>query len=433
MSSMAQAGWTRQVVPDRERAVVVGIDVSKRWVDYGAYRSDRRGKVRRATQDLSGFMQLEADLAELRQQGHEVWVGLEPTGVYSVCVREWLCERGWQVVQVNPYHVHRTKEVRDNSPRKSDRKDTGVIADLVWQGCYQQALRLEGIYAELRAASAGWEKLGRRRTSVSNEFQALLQLWFPELVGIYRDRLCLTVRGLVRRYSDTAAMVKASKRSLQRTVKQACRGRGQERVEEIRQGARGSVAPRMGQTERRQAMLGLLELLEVIEQQQEALRERMGRLLSQTAEGPCLLSLPGAGVVTVAGLLGECGQLGAYGSYGRLEKLMGLNLYTLSSGQYRGRCRVSKRGRARARYLICQMAVWQMRKGERWHEWAVAAKAKGKRSAEIRVAVARKLLRLVYAVARDRSMYQAERCITGGGAADGLPALQGTPAQLVAA
>jgi len=42
------------------------------------------------------------------------------------------------VVQVNGYHVKRTKEVRDNSPAKSDSKDPQVIADLVWQGCYQE-------------------------------------------------------------------------------------------------------------------------------------------------------------------------------------------------------------------------------------------------------------------------------------------------------
>lgn len=433
MSSMQQARRNREAVPDREHGVVVGIDVSKRWVDYGPYWSNRRGRVRRASQDRAGFSQIAQDLQELRGQGHEVWVGLEPTGAYSICLQEWLWERGWQVVQVNPYHVHRTKEVRDNSPRKSDCKDTGVIADLVWQGCYQQALRLQGSYALLRAASAEWASLGRRRTSLSNEFQALLAVWFPELAGIYCDRLCLTVRALVRRYADVSAIAAAGKGSLRRTVKRACRGRGQDRVEQIWQAARESVAPRAGQGARHQAMVGLLALLELIERRQAALRAEMAQLLSRAPPGACLLSLPGAGVVTVAGLLGECGDLGAYGSYAQLEKLVGLNLYTQSSGQYRGRCRVSKRGRGRARYVLCHMAMWQTRTGALWHEWAQAAKARGKRVPRIRVAVARKLLALIYALARDRALYQAQRCVTGDGTADGLPALQGTPAQLAAA
>ena len=171
----------------------------------------------------------------------------------------------------------------------------------------------------------------------------------------------------------------------------------------------------------------------MIERRQQALRGELAQLLSQLQEAQCLLSLPRVGVVTVAGLLGECGDLGGYDSYRQLEKLVGLNLYTRSSGRYRGRCRVSKRGRARARYLLCQMGLAQTRRGGLWHAWAQEAKAKGKPSGQIRVAVARKLLALAYAVARDRRIYQAERCIAGDGAADGQPAHQGAPAQLATA
>ena len=433
MSSMKQAGASRQAVPDRGRGVVVGIDVSKGWVDYGCCFSDERGPVRRVSQDVGGYRQLEAQLQELQQRQCEVWVGLEPTGAYSTCVQEWLVERGWRVVQVNPYHVRRIKEVRDNSPGKSDRKDAGVIADLVWQGCYQHPLRLQGVYAQLRAAGAEWASLGRRRTSVANEFQALLQVWFPELVGLYRDRLCLTVRALVRRYEGVAALVRAGKRSLRRTLKRACRGRGGDRVERIWQAARASVAPRAGQEARHRALLGLVELLETIERRQEALAAEMAQLLTQVPQAACWLSLPGVGVVTTAGLLGECGPLGDYGSRRQIEKLVGLNLYSLSSGQYQGRCRVSKRGRGRARYLLCSLAMRQTRSGGLWHEWAVAAKAHGKRPAQIRVAVARKLLALIYAMMRDGTVYQAERRIAGDGAADGPFIHQGAPVPVAAA
>ena len=80
----------------------------------------------------------------------------------------------------------------------------------------------------------------------------------------------------------------------------------------------------------------------------------------------------------------------------------------------------SKRGRARARYLLCHMALVQTRKGGLWHEWAQALRAKGKRTGEIRAAVARKLLALLYALARDRAVHHAQRWVTGDGATDGL-------------
>jgi len=173
-------------------------------------------------------------------------------------------------------------------------------------------------------------------------------------------------------------------------------------------------------------------LLELIERRQQQLKGEMQQWLAQLPPGRCLLSVPGVGVVTTAGLLGECGDEGAYDSYGQLEKFVGLNLYEVSSGQRRGRARVSKRGRARARYLLCHIALMQTRRGGLWQQQAKTMKAKGKRTGEIRVAVARKLLALFYALARDRAVYKAERSLTGVGRADGLVIQEGTPTKLAA-
>ena len=54
---------------------------------------------------------------------------------------------------VNPHHVHKTKELDDNSPSKNDRKDPRVIAGLVRDGRYFYSYMPTGVYAELRNAS----------------------------------------------------------------------------------------------------------------------------------------------------------------------------------------------------------------------------------------------------------------------------------------
>lgn len=43
MPSMEQRPQGRQALPDPARGVVVGIDVSKRWIDFGVYRLGARG------------------------------------------------------------------------------------------------------------------------------------------------------------------------------------------------------------------------------------------------------------------------------------------------------------------------------------------------------------------------------------------------------
>src|SRR4051795_13726786 len=63
-------------------------------------------------------------------------VGMEPTGHYWINLSKWLYEQDIEVVTVNPYHVKRNKENRDNTQSKSDKKDALVIADMVKNGYY---------------------------------------------------------------------------------------------------------------------------------------------------------------------------------------------------------------------------------------------------------------------------------------------------------
>jgi len=432
MKSMRLRGRKRQAVPDREQGIVIGIDVSKGKMTYGAFQLEGKTKVVTAKQDAAGFRRLGEAVAGLREQGYDPWLAYEPTGPYSTCLREWLVSEGLRVVQVNPYHVRRTKEVRDNNPGKSDGKDPGVIADLVWQGCYLEVRPLGGVYAELRAASAEWAALSKQRTALRNEFQGLLEVWFPELREIFADAVGQSVRALVRHYASVEAVAQGGVVRLRRILCQASRGRTKGRVMAIWEACQDSVAPKAGQQARHRHLLCLLDLLEVVEKRQGRLQQEMEIWLRQLPEACFLLSAPGVGMVSAAGLLGECGDLGGYANHKSLEKHLGLDLYEISSGQRQGQRRISKRGRSLARYLLCQIVLTQLKRGGLYCEFAEALKRKGKKGREIRVAAARKLLRLLYALARDRAEYNVQRWVSGNGTGDGLTNHPGRPAQIAA-
>lgn len=420
MTSMRRKRGNGQVVPDGRRGIVVGVDVSKRYIDYGAFRPGERGRVRRAEQNADGFEAFEGYLAQLKARGQEVWVAYEPTGPYSSCLRERLMGGGWRVVQVNPYHVKQAKELADNSPGKTDRKDCGVIAGLVWQGYWREVVPVCGVHAQLRAGWTRWRSLIKKRTALRNEFQSLLVEWFPELGEIFGDAVCKTVRGVVRAYEGPQAVAKKPLSRLRRVIKKATSGRMGRMAEPIRQAAKSSVAVTEGRRARWSYMVGLLDLIETVEQQQREVYECMETMLEELEEAQAMLTAPGIGVITVAGLLGECGSLSSFESFGRLEKHAGMNLYEISSGQRRGRARLSKRGRSGVRYAVGQIAIFQMRKGALYGEYAQALRGRGKKAGEIRVAVARKLLRLLYALAREKVAFDPQRWITEVSTADGL-------------
>jgi len=426
MGSMRLSKGNRQAVPDREREVVIGIDVGKREMSYRAFWLEDTSSLRTAKQDAAGFRQLREFVGALREEGYEPWLAYEPTGPYSTCLREWLVSEAWRVVQVNPYQVRQAKELRDNNPTKSDWKDPGVIADLVWQGCYREVRPVGGVYAELRAASGEWASLTKKHTGLGNEFQGLLEVWFPELAEQFRDRVAQSVRALVRRYSGVEAIAQAGPKRLTQLLHRVSHGRTTPRAQAIWEAARASVAPPGGQGARHRHLCCLLDSLQSVEARQAQLRGEMEALLEELPEARFLLSVPGVSTVSVAGLLGECGDLGAYACYESLEKQVGLNLYEISSGKHRGQRHISKRGRSLARHLLCQIALAQMRAGGLYYDFTEEQRAKGKKGREIQVAVARKLLRLLYALARTRACFDRQRFVSGKGTGDGLPVQSGT-------
>ena len=65
--------------------------------------------------------------AQSRFECTEVMVGYESTGPHAEPLVHYLMDKPVRIVQVNPLHTKRLKEVNDNSPGKTDDKDPRVI------------------------------------------------------------------------------------------------------------------------------------------------------------------------------------------------------------------------------------------------------------------------------------------------------------------
>jgi transposase len=149
------------------------------------------------------------------------------------------------------------------------------------------------------------------------------------------------------------------------------------------------------------------------------LKSDMSALLSEIPESGRLLSVPGIGVVTSAILLGECGNINGYDNR-ELEKLVGLNLHEFSSGKHSGKRKISKCGRANVRYALCAAATRMIIKRGIYHDVAEKMAARGKKFGEIRVAVARKLLKLLHALVCQDQDFDLRQFAARRGAVDDL-------------
>ncbi|WP_156417406.1 transposase, partial [Paenibacillus etheri] len=70
-----------------------------------------------------------------------------------------------------------------------------------------------------------------------------------------------------------------------------------------------------------------------------------------------LLTIRGVNVTSLAGVLGETGDLSGYAHGNALLRHAGLNLAEASSGKWRGKMVLSKRGRPRLRRFLYLMTM----------------------------------------------------------------------------
>ena len=89
-----------------------------------------------------------------------------------------------------------------------------------------------------------------------------------------------------------------------------------------------------------------------------------------------------------------------------VEKLAGLDLFEVSSGKHKGSRHISKRGRPLLRKLLFFAALNKVRKGGVMHAFYQRYLERGIQKIKALVAIARRLLRILFALVRDHSFYK---------------------------
>ena len=131
---------------------------------------------------------------------NEVIVGYESTGPYGEPMLHYLMKKPVRIVQVNPMHTKKVKEINDNSPLKTDDKDPRVIADIIRWGRALSIVIPEGDAAYLRRLNNSRERHVRERTALVNQLQQLVFLLFPEFRTVIKDIKCKIPLYLLRKY-----------------------------------------------------------------------------------------------------------------------------------------------------------------------------------------------------------------------------------------
>jgi transposase len=337
----------------------------------------------------------------------EIVVGFESTGSYMEPLAQFLrSKKGVRLVQVNPMHTKRVEELQGNSPLKTDMKDPKIIADIIELGHALTVVIPEGPAAELRRLTQGRERTIERRTALFNQLHSLLVIMFPEFLQVMKDVKTASAQYLLMHHPTPQDIVSLGESALTALLRKVSRGKLKEdRARALFEAASESVGVMEGRNSLLREIRLILYTIASYDRFIDELEADMVRNLEQIPYSKVIFSLKVIGPVTTAGLIGEVGDFRKFSTISEVMKLAGLDLYEISLGKRQGIRRISKRGRPLLRKLLYFAALSAVRQGGVMHQWYQGALARGMIKPKALVAVARKLLTIIFALVRDHSVY----------------------------
>jgi transposase len=403
-----------------EATLVVGVDIAKKKHVARAqdYRGIEYGKALTFDNSRAGFTRLSNWIRTLMTEygKEEVILGVEPTGQYWMPLAAFMRKECIKIVVVNPLHVKRTKELDDNSPTKNDTKDARVIAQLVKDGRYSEPNIPTEIYAELRVGMNLRDRLTEDLRRVKGRIDNWLDRYFPEFGTVFKAIDGKTAMLTLESFPLPQEIVDKGVEGIVTTWKQSIsRAAGKKRAIRLMAAAKDSIGLTEGLMMAKQEITSLLAQYKALEQEIDNLMIQIENILKEIPGTAEMMSIPGVGMVTVAGFISEVGNLEGYRHPRQIQKLAGLNLKENSSGKHKGQTRITKRGRPRLRALLYKCIMPLVAKNHEFkvlhHYYTTRAKNPLKKKQSL-IALCCKLIRVLFALGKKRIPYDGKKLLT---------------------
>jgi transposase len=367
---LQQVDWARLAADVSGQRLVFGVDVAKEDF-YGAFMlSPQDALVTIKWRHPAETPALGGSLKAL--PASRIEVALEPSGTYGDSLREFLRGLGCEIYLVSPKRVHDVAEVYDGVPSLHDAKAAYLIGRLHLEGASKPWREVPEHRREQQALVAELDLYQGEHRRNLNRLEALLSRHWPEL-GRVAELNSSGVLQLIAAYGAPRA-VRADRTQAESFLHHARRGvANPTRVAAILDSAEATLG--LACTAGEQHMLQLLaeELLRT----RKALRAVERRIVERTRQDPELEQVGKTfGKVTALVLETALGSPLDYPDPHAYIKAMGLNLKERSSGQHKGRLKITKRGPGRARHYLFLSAMrfvqrdaviraWYLKKVER--------------------------------------------------------------------
>jgi transposase len=420
---MRMKQYTRQIEKRQSitnRTLVIGIDIGSEFnaVCLMDKDGDVLGRYPKIYNSRKGFdyFRTVVEQAKRKRRFTQVLIGMEPTGHYWRKIAFFALALGYEVRFVRTTALRHQRELDESSSAKSDIRDALTIANIVREGKYIDTVIEESVFRQLRTLAHTRERIVRYSTGSKHALKAVLDDYFPELSGIFWSMKSKGLWSLLDAYPFPEDILKTDLSAVTALLAQSTRRRAHARVkaETVYQAAKESVGLKtIGDVDR----MRLAVYLDEVKRSEEKLKEIEREITALLRQIPCadyILSIPGIGAVTCGVFLGELGNPEYFKDPGQIVKYAGYDPKENDSGLRTGRKIISKKGRWLLRKYLYFMAMRVVHRSpffKGYYEHKQKGSSRPLEKKEALCAVSIKLIRVIFALMRDRRLFTEEiRC-----------------------
>lgn len=325
---------------------------------------------------------------------------------------DFLLAQGFQGYLIEPSRMKGYRLRYRSSGNKTDPDDSFVLADVLCRD-HDQLPRIapdSEVVRALKTLLRDRESFVRDQTRLTNRLIASLRQYYPEALGFFEDIAGKTALDFVSAFPDFAAARQLSRKEVRRFLTEHhCHRETQlERVLAVLGGNPTPVPAVVVRTKRQQA-LAIIQQLRMVQAAVAGYNAEIERLGAESDEVKRFRGMPGGGAIIGAGLHTLFGDdRTRFNSAMAVQSLAGTAPKTIQSGQFRTAC--FRFGCNRFyRMLAQQMALGALRSSVWAKRYYQGKRKEGKTHQHSLRCLANLLLKVAYAIWRDRTEYSEDR------------------------
>lgn len=343
-------------------------------------------------------------------EGKSFLFGLEDSQGLGNYLAEFLIEKGYLVLDVNPVYTDRGRKHTIHRD-KSDNKDACLIAKtLIREKNNLHQVRINRNSLALRELVRHRQILVEESTKLKNRLHGLLFNQYGQTLSIFSSLFNKVALAFFARYPNPSMLGSISPYSLTDFLKANSKGRyGEKKARAILSSPNISMTDNLTDT-RSYIIRKHVERLVQIAEELTQIRELLSTLVEKSSYGS-LTSIPGVDVITAAKIISSVTDIGRFSSSAKLAKFAGIAPREKSSGK-KQIFQKSKHGKKYLRSTIYFMALAHISKTRNGRDknpisraYYLKKIAEGKTKKEAITCLCRRLIDLIFAVMRDRSIY----------------------------